>query len=226
MIGYSTISFDLTDGIGNLALNQPPSNHMNGLFFAELEKLVEGLKGLTEIKALVISGKGRHFSSGASLDELMEILAEEKSADENRFFNRNIKVFKYFQEARIPVISSIRGVCIGSAMELALFSHFRFCGEDAVFGLPETTFNLMPGIGGISHLIKVSGKAKAIELVLRGMMFPAINAMEYGLVDRIVPKRDVVRFSNDFARAIWQGYQKDKKLLYLKRIDERSSLNE
>jgi enoyl-CoA hydratase len=214
---YSTIRFTMNGSTGHLMLNQPPSNRMSVQFFEELRQMTEELRN-TEMKALVISGAGRHFSSGADPDELMNLFGEEKN--DALFFRKNIEAFEFFENAEIPVISVIRGVCIGSALELALFSHFRFCGEDAVFGLPESSFSLMPGIGGISHLIELTGKAKAMELVLRGNTFPASAALEFGIVDRVLPKKELIAFAFRFAGKISGNYHKEKKILYLKRADE------
>lgn len=213
---YKTIQFTVSDSTGLLLLNQPPSNLMDEQFFLELEDFTERLKDDKTIKALVISGNGRHFSSGSSPDQLIDLLSLNNDTDEN-FFHRNAASFRYFYEAEIPVISAIKGVCIGSAMELALFSHFRFCGEDAVLGLPESTFGLMPGIGGISRLMAISGKAATIELVLRGNMFAAQEALEYGIADRILSKKELLKFALDFAGSISANYKKEKKQIYLER---------
>ena len=177
------------------------------------------------MKAIVISSKGRHFSSGADLDELLEqvvIAGEMNPPDRNENWmirsGKNYRSFLFFEETEIPVIAAIRGVCIGSAFELALYTHFRFCGEDAVFGLPETSFNLMPGLGGIRKIAALVGQAKAIEMVLRGNTFGAEEALENHLVDRIVPRRKVVEFSIAFARKVMNNYKKQKATLYLQQI--------
>lgn len=211
---YGTIAFAMVEHTGHLILNQPPSNVMDMRFFTELQQLVEEIKRLENLKAMVISGAGRHFSSGAAPDQLVNILSDSSSDD---FFKENIHAFEFFTTAPFPVISAIRGVCIGSAMELVLFTHFRFCGEDAVFGLPESSFNLMPGIGGISHMAALAGKARTMELVLRGNMFPAAAALEYGIVDKVLPRREVLPFAFSFAEKISQDYRKEKKVLYLER---------
>jgi enoyl-CoA hydratase len=224
---FHTLSFDITDGIGHLVLNQPPGNRMTVEFFSEFNILTKEMKTMKGLKAIVISSSGRHFSSGADLDGLMDLVLQmqpehepvpEPGTGNEGVFEQNGRSFLSLEEAGIPVISAIRGVCIGSAFELALFSHFRFCGEDAVFGLPETTFNLIPGIGGIPRLANLCGTAKAIELVLKGNTFDAREALAYNLVDGILPKRQVVRFALDFAGRIMEGYRKEKKTIYLKKI--------
>ncbi|MCX6244192.1 MAG: enoyl-CoA hydratase/isomerase family protein [Bacteroidetes bacterium] len=218
--GYKTISFTLTNGIGHVVLNQPPGNAMTVGFFSEFNRLVDDLKTMKELKAIVISGSGRHYSSGAELDGLIGLVNNEEMRYEGNeeMLIMNSRSFLFLEETEIPVISAIRGVCIGSAFELALFSHFRFCGEDAVFGLPETTFNLMPGIGGISRMAARCGSAKAIELVLKGSTFGAEEALKYQLVDRIVPKRRVVEFALAFAAKIKEDYRKQKTPLYIQKI--------
>jgi enoyl-CoA hydratase/carnithine racemase len=221
---YNTLLFDFTDGIGHIIMNQPPSNMMTVEFFLELGQLVEKLKKSDGLRAIVISGQGRHFSSGAQLDELLNLAngghtpgQSEKVNFLRDFLKRNFESFLYFEKVNIPVISAIRGVCLGSALEFALFSHYRFCGEDAVFGLPETTFNLLPGIGGISRVALLSGKSRTLELVLRGNTFSAEEALKLKIVDKILPKKKVVELAVDFAGSIINDYRKGKEKLFIQK---------
>ena len=221
-ITYSTLSFELQEGIGHLQFNQPPSNEMTLAFFSELHEVTDRMRSLNDIKALVISGKGRHFSSGARLTELLALAGDEASGKPGslmqKFLHENNRSFLFFESLRIPVISAIRGACLGSAMEIAFFCHFRFCGEDAVFGLPETTFNLIPGIGGISRIFSLSGAATALEVVLRGNTFSAEEALKLNLVDLILPKKEVVKMAIEFVRHLPFDYRKEKSSLYIHRF--------
>ena len=222
---FNTLSFNLTDGIGHIVINQPPSNVMSVEFFLELGQLVEKLKKLHRLKAIVISGQGRHFSSGAQLDELLNLVKRESSRDHGEkvknlpgFLEKNFESFLFFEKVNIPVISAIRGACLGSALEFALFTHYRFCGEDAVFGLPETTFNLLPGIGGISRVALLSGKSRTLELVLRGNTFSAEEALKLKIVDKILPRKKVVELAIDFAGSIMNDYRKGKEKLFIHKM--------
>jgi enoyl-CoA hydratase/carnithine racemase len=224
---YQTISFNVIEGIGHLVLDQPPSNPMTLLFFDEMASLAERMKGQEEVKGLLIYGRGRHYSSGARLDELLSLFSDERSAPDpekerslQEFLDKNYTTFLFFEKLEIPVVSAIRGACLGSAFELALFSHFRFCSEDAVFGLPESSFDLMPGIGGISKLVKIAGKPVAMELAMHGNTFPAEKALEWKLVDRIIPKKQVIEASVDFIKSIRNDYRRGKSLLYLKKTEK------
>ena len=222
---YSTLLFEFSEGIGHIIMNQPPSNMMTLEFFSELGMLVEKMKKMKELNAIVISGQGRHFSSGAQIDELLNLVdgklrnnRSDAGNDLTSFLNRNFETFLFFEKVNIPVISAIRGVCLGSALEFALFTHYRFCGEDSVFGLPETTYNLLPGIGGISRVALLSGKSSALELVLRGNTFDAEEAMKMNIIDKILPRKKVVEIAIDFAGSIMNGYRKGKEKLFIRKM--------
>ncbi len=100
---------------------------------------------------------------------------------------------------------------------LALFSHFRLCGEDAVFGLPEASFNLVPGLGGIYKLACISGEALALERVLKGSTFTAEDALKYKIIDKIVPKKALMPTAFNFAREVMQDFRVEKRGLYIKK---------
>jgi enoyl-CoA hydratase len=225
--GFQTIAWHIEDGIGLLELNQPPSNHMTTRFFDEFAAISGLVEKSKELKAIVIAGTGRHYSSGANLGELLDKICSKGcgepmavSKSQGHFLERNYRAFRMLENLTIPVISAIRGVCLGSAMELAMYSHFRFCGEDAVFGLPEATFNLMPGMGGIRKFTELAGKAKSMEYILTGKTFPAQEALELGIVDRIFPKRKTLEISIDFARSLPEKYNKTLKKMYLLRYKD------
>ncbi len=187
---------------------------MTSLFFEELHDFVCEINA-EQLKAFIIQGSGRHFSSGADLDDLLSKIDENGSLD--AFFLKNSESFDFFNQLNIPVIALIRGVCIGSAFELALSCHFRFCTENAVLGLPESTFNLMPGCGGSLKLTSQIGKAKAINLLLTGMSLPSEKALEFNLIDKIFPKNDIFDFSIKFAKQICESYNKDMIEYYVKK---------
>ncbi len=177
-------------------------------FFDNMRQLVFEITSSEDLKAVIIHGNGRHYSSGADINELLHNVDEQIMVE-------NYRSFTMIEELEIPVISAIRGVCLGSAFELALFSHFRVCSDDAVLGLPESTFNLMPGIGGIKRVAMLAGNAKAIELTLRGNTFPASDALAMGLVDVVVPKGEVIPLAMNFAKLLPKKIEKGNRRFYL-----------
>lgn len=142
-------------------------------------------------RGIVVYGAGRHFSSGADLDDLTAALTD-CHGEGPSLLRDNLAAFSFFERCPVPVVAAIRGVCLGSALELALFCHARVCGEGSVLALPESTFGLMPGCGGISKMLSLAGRARTMELVLSGGTFTAEEALAWKLVDVIVPKKEVV----------------------------------
>lgn len=203
-----TIQWTVEEGIGRLMLNQPPSNTMTIDFFGEMKEVVNVITGTRNLKALIIYGNGRHYSSGADIEELL------RNVDQ-KIMIENYRTFSRIEQMDIPVISAIRGVCLGSAFELALFSHFRICAEDAVLGLPESGFNIMPGIGGIQRVAKLAGNTAAIEITLRGNTFRAPDALSMGLVDIVVPKKEVLPLALNFAASLPVKTDKENRNIYL-----------
>jgi len=217
------ISWEVRDEIGYLSFVDPPENRMDSAFFEEFSVLVSEIIPASAIIASIISGSGRHFSSGAELKDLFRIIKQEKT----EALISNFEIFHSLNQLRIPVIAAIKGVCIGSGLELALHCHFRLCAEDAILGLPESSFGLIPGLGGISKLMELSGKAKAIELVLKGQNINASDALNWHIVDAVFSKNILMEKAIQLAKLSAENYRKYNKSDCLQRIriDEANALS-
>lgn len=227
--GLNTIEFYIEDEIGHLVFSRPPANAMTMEFFREFGELVTALQTRTDYQALIIRGSGRHFSSGAALDELLDLVTIDETGSEAMgqslltFLKSNRTYFQFIENCEVPTISMIRGVCLGSAFELALLSHFRFCSEDAIFGLPESSYGLMPGIDGVGKIAALAGRWRALDLVMRGTTFSASDALTMGIVDQIIPKKQLLEETIRFVKKITPMYRKEKRRLYLERIEADKS---
>lgn len=211
----NTIEWNIVDRIGHLVMTNSPSNKMSVEFFREMGLVKELILQKPDLKAIIISAKGRHFSSGVDLDELLQEISGHHDAA--TFLQSNYTTLSFLETLPFPVISAITGVCLGSALEMALFSHYRFCSEEAVLGLPETTFNLIPGIGGIQRFAALSGKARALEYILPGRTFDAPKALELGIIDVIWPKKELVERTIDFTDKLPENYKNDMREVYVSR---------
>lgn len=186
------LRFETEEGIGRIVLNNPPSNKMDVNFIKTLNHILRDLLPVSGARALVIYGKGRHFSSGADLDELVQNFMENSVLDNAGGIKQypelllvNPESNRLINSLNIPAIALISGVCVGSAFELALACHIRLCTENCIIGLPESTFGLMPGSGGTQYLPKIIGKSKALETILKGDTYLAQDAYQLGLVDAV-----------------------------------------
>ena len=211
--------------IGFLRFYNPPGNEMTIEFFNQLRLLTLSIIPESKVKAIIVLGSGRHFSSGASLDELFEEITKEPSEriavpllSNFEPLNSNLETFNFFRQLNIPTIAAMRGVSIGVALEFAMFCHFRICAEGAVIGLPESTYGLIPGIGGIQNLLNLAGQAKAIEMVLKGNTISAKQALKNNIVDYIVPKKDLIEVAVKLAELSAPNYKYYSKNDYLAQL--------
>ena len=213
---FKVLNWHIKENIGFLEINNPPSNPMDSVFFEEFYWWRTEIVENSGVEAIIIHGRGRHFSSGAVLNDLLGIINRSHSQDGDikkisKFLNKNSKIFLSLKDLDIPVIAAIRGVCLGSALELALCSDYIICGEKAVLGLPETTFDLMPGCTGTYVLPKLVGKALAMELILTGKTFSPVEAKEWGIVQKIVPTKEVLKIAVNTAEKMKSRFYKELK---------------
>lgn len=218
----NTILWKIQDDIGHLILNDPPSNKMSIKFFCQLKELVEDVIPYNKIKAIIIYGNGRHFSSGAEIDDLLKVVNHQTKFHKNGnikkyppFLKNNNKLILFFNNLNIPVIAAVRGVCLGSAMELVLFCHIRICAENTLFGFPETSFNLIPGLGGTQKILEFLNYQKTLELILKGSNFNAEEALKWKLVHKITNKDNVIDTAIQLAKSIPDNYMKEKAQFYV-----------
>jgi len=219
---FEKITWQVSDAVGHLILCDPPTNKMSLKFFASLHHLVTQVIPNSKVKAIIIYGKGRHFSSGADLADILSEVSCETKRDESgkivcypSLLTDISKAFCFIERLSIPVIAALRGVCIGSALELALCCHMRICGRGALLGLPEATFNLMPGCGGTQRLPALIGHGKAMRYILQGRNVSAEEAYRLGMVDVITSKKNVLSCASQLANQIADDYRKENCKSYV-----------
>jgi len=192
-VELSTVQFKVSEEIAYLTLNRSPKNVMDSLFFKEFTWLAAKVLPDLNVKGLIIQGSGRHFSSGTEIPELIADAITKHKGSRQRLFSKNAASFHKLTSLTYPVVAAVRGCCIGSGMELALVCHFRLSSPNALFGLPEAQFGLMPGCGGTIRLQELIGRRKAIELILTGRSLLAEEALACGIVDQIVANNKILR---------------------------------
>lgn len=187
--------------IATLTLDNPPDNRLVRPDFIELGTLDKFLSE-QQAKALIITGTGRHFSSGADIETIRK-----QSDDEHLeiFLNRGKELLNYLYQLNIPVISAIEGVCFGGGLEIALSTHIRVVSEKALMAFPETMHDLMPGLGGNYLIKKHMTMGQSIELILCNNILDAAEARQRGLADYICPAKQTLDFSYELAHKMTAG---------------------
>jgi enoyl-CoA hydratase len=181
-----------------LTLNNPKEN--NTISVALAAQLIDGLYAAEdndEVKCVILRGAGKSFSVGADVKgDFATINAEEA----RKFSMRGGQVFSYIERYALPTIAAIHGFCLGGGTELSLCCDFRVAHPRAMLGQPEIKLGLLPGWGGSQRLVKIIGKARAMEIVMTGEHVPAPKALEWGLVNHVIEKsEDPVEAAKKFA---------------------------
>lgn len=179
------------DGIARLALDAPPRNEMGADFFRDFAALAGTLRGLP-LRGIVVHGAGRHFSSGADVAALKAGVNGGRPSLAAQSLLEATNSFQEIADLPFPSVAAVGGCCLGSGLELALACRWRVAAGNALFALPETTFDLMPGCGGSVRLPRLVGRGRAVELLLSGRFVNAAEALEIGLVDAVVDRRDLL----------------------------------
>ena len=182
---YTTLVTSLTDGICIVTINRPEKlNALNALVLSELENAVEEIYQNPSIQSAIITGAGpKAFVAGADISEFSGLTKTEAVA----LSKRGQDVFFKIENSKKPIVAAVNGFALGGGCELAMACHFRIAAENARFGQPEINLGLLPGYGGTQRLTQLIGKGRAIELLISGTMIDAATALQYGLVNQVVP---------------------------------------
>jgi enoyl-CoA hydratase/3-hydroxyacyl-CoA dehydrogenase len=185
--------------IGYIYMNRPEAlNALNSKVLKDLEEAVDNLGQDNEIRALILTGAGNAFVAGADIKEMMG-----QSLDESRAYTKyGQNVFTKIQELGKPVIAAVNGFALGGGCELALACDMIVASNNAKFGLPEVGLGIHPGFGGTQRLPRLIGMARAKELIFTGSHISAEEAMDIGLVNKVVPQDNLLSEAKNLAKTI------------------------
>jgi len=174
------VRFDVEDGIGVIAIDNPPVNALGpGVRDGILEALEKG-EADPAVKAMVMIGAGRSFIAGADIRQFgkprpMPIRSP----------------YDVMDEGTKPVVVAIHGYALGGGLEYALACHYRIAVPSAKVGLPEVLIGILPGGGGTQRLPRLIGPKAAMEMIVSGRHVPAEEAKALGIIDEIVPGQNL-----------------------------------
>lgn len=193
--GFFSLSVD--GAIAHLAMNRPArANAMTPDFWSGLPAQVGDLSRRPEIRALVISGNGRHFSGGMDLSAFQDIaalLTKEPGRAAHAFRDLILRLqetFTALERAPFPVIAAIHGACIGGAIDMITACDLRVASADAYFAIEEIHIGMAADVGTLQRLPRLVAPAIAAELAYTGRRFDAAEARAIGLVSQVLPDRD------------------------------------
>ncbi len=172
----SMVDYEVDDGVAVLTLDNPPVNALSQGVRQGLKEGVAKAQADAAAKAILVYCKGNTFIAGADITEFSRGFVEPGLHE----------VLAAMDNASKPVIAAIHGTALGGGLETALCCHYRVAVASAKLGLPEVNLGLLPGGGGTQRLPRVVGVEKALQMVTSGVPVSAAEALETGLVDRII----------------------------------------
>jgi enoyl-CoA hydratase len=187
------------DGVALLRLNRPPLHPLSVAVLGEIARHAADLAGDASVKAVVVTGGDKAFAAGADVAEFTEPGAAPKVTAAFR------GAFDAIGAIPRPVIAAIEGFALGGGFELALACDLRVAGESARLGFPEIQFGIFPGAGGTQRAPRLIGPARTKELVWTGRHVKAPEALELGLVDRMVPAGTALEAALECAGSLASG---------------------
>ncbi|WP_153774878.1 crotonase/enoyl-CoA hydratase family protein [Pseudomonas sp. MNR3A] len=192
MTEYTAFKVELTDNIAHVQINRPEKiNAMNAAFWEEIVEIFQWIDDTEAVRAVVVSGAGKHFCSGIDLMMLASLAGQMgKDAGRNaRLLRRTIlrlqSSFTAVDKCRKPVLAAIQGYCIGGAIDLVSACDMRYCSADAQFSIKEIDMGMAADVGTLQRLPRIIGDGMMRELAYTGRMIDATEALRIGLVNRV-----------------------------------------
>src|SRR3954464_3494798 len=185
-----TVDYQVSDGAATILLNRPEVlNAWNRQFGEDLLEAVQAAAGDDAVRAVVIRGAGRGFSSGADLRDMSgnEVTPEGHPNVRKTLTERYHPIITGIREMPKPVLAAVHGPAVGIGLSLALAADLVVAAESAYFLLAFVNIGLVPDGGSSLFVPERIGFTRAIEMALLGERVPAPQALEWGLINRVYP---------------------------------------
>jgi (E)-benzylidenesuccinyl-CoA hydratase len=197
------VIYEVRDKVARITLNRPEvMNAMDGEVYAQLSKAWEDVRDNPGVWIAVITGAGdKAFTAGADLKSLIPQRRERADfwlTQKNMILNRGLEVWK-------PVIAAVNGYCLAGGMTLLFATDIRIAAEHAVFEISEVKRAILPGNGGTQRALRQLPYAIAMEMLLLGRRLTAAEALAFGLVNAVVPLKDLMSTVDTYAQRLCEN---------------------
>lgn len=194
---YTHLLITKESGFAVVQFNRPEVlNAINIQLMVELLDALETLDKDDEVRCIILTGNEKAFAAGADIKEMADASAMEMlQRDQFARWDRIRKIKK-------PIIAAVSGFALGGGCELMMTCDIVIASESAKIGQPEINLGVIPGAGGTQRLTRAVGKVKAMEMVLTGRMIGAQEALQWGLINKVVPVEYYLQEAKDLAKEI------------------------
>ncbi|WP_202839195.1 enoyl-CoA hydratase/isomerase family protein [Luteimonas saliphila] len=185
----SPLRIDDRGAIRVVTVDRPDKlNALNSATLDALHAAADAASTDPDVRVLVLTGAGsKAFVAGADIAEMSGL----SPAQGRDFALRGQRMMRRFERLPKPVIAMVNGFALGGGLELAMCCHLRIAADTARLGQPEINLGLIPGFGGTQRLLRLAGRAAALELCLTGAPIDAVRSLQLGIVNRVVPAAEL-----------------------------------
>jgi 2-(1,2-epoxy-1,2-dihydrophenyl)acetyl-CoA isomerase len=207
-MSYETVIWDVEDGVGRITLNRPDTlNAWNEQFGLDLRQVITEDAQDESVRAVLITGAGRAFSSGADLKQ-----SGAGELDDDGLPNVRKRLTEIYHPILLgirnmpkPVIAAVNGPAVGIGASLAFACDLILAADNAYFGLAFVNIGLMPDGGSTAFVPAAVGKARAFEMALLGERVQAQQALDWGLINRVSKPESLPKEAADLAQQMANG---------------------
>ena len=190
------VQFSTQGEIAVIAINNPPVNALSPGIPEAISSAIEQLNKDDSLAAAILIGAGKTFIAGADIKEFGKVTSGKPTAGLSL-----PALLLQIEDSRKPVVIAIHGTALGGGLELAMSGHYRVASPGAQVGQPEVKLGIIPGAAGTQRLPRLAGVAKALEMCVEGNPIKIADALNFGIVDRILDG-DLLTGAVAFAREI------------------------
>jgi len=198
-----TVRYDVDGGVAVVSIDRPDKlNAMNLAVFDGLTAAAERAAADPAVRAVVVRGEGRAFSSGLDTSIFSQGLGGVPGEIDVARLQR---AFTVFEELPVPTVAAVRGICYGGGIQLAAACDLRVVSDDAQLSVYELRWAIIPDLGGTQRLPRLIGLGRAKEMILTARIVLGAEAYAWGLANRCVPPERVDAEAIDLARSLAAG---------------------
>lgn len=202
----SKIAFDLADGIATVTLHNPGKlNAVNAAMWRGLSAALRRVADTPEVRCVILRGAGEEaFAAGGDIEEFLTVRA---TVDDALHYHDELvaNALDAIRDCTVPTVAAIRGACIGGGLEIAGCCDIRIAGESSRFGAPINRLGFSMYPGEMAGLLALVGPAVILEILLEGRILSAREALQKGLLSRVVDDEQVFDEAAACARRICAG---------------------
>jgi enoyl-CoA hydratase len=198
LVSYQNLIVQTADAITTITLNRPKANALSLDLMTELGAALAAAEADPSVRVVLITGgEGRFFAAGADIPTLAGTRQDPLVA--GGLLATGLQTINAIEACSKPVVAVINGIALGGGCEICLACHVRIAADTALFGQPEINLGIIPGWGGTHRLPQLVGESRAREWLLTGRNIDAAEALQAGLVAKVVPQADLMKAALELA---------------------------